>query len=275
MRLSDLDGYLVRDAGPHERGGRLLEPHPVFDDQVVGVFFDCPVCKAAGWKQCGPFHIMRRGRRESGPSWEMAGTGLDDLTTEPSIMRCGYYTYEGREPLRKRGDRPHAHFYIRSGMIEHCGDDGAPYLIKILPDGTELDQVLGADDRFRDPPRQESTPMSMTRKTYPGTAGAIVCEDEVGDTTLHAGTVAGTGFTIAWQNGPRGQNDDGSTGPATGAQVEDVLAACYHRLKQFEGLPHDNDFNGMARDNIGAAVKALKLRRQDRAARGVEGTHEV
>ena len=287
MNLSDLDPAFIKDGGEHPRGGRVRERVDTMDEHVVAVSFSCPVCHANGWDPCGPFTLPWRGRPgvdPARPSWNMSGTGLHDLTIDPSIKRAGYekrdraQVGEGQPLLVRREATPHAHFYVQSGRIESCGDDGHPYITK---DGMAVqtpDGVAGTVPAPRpEPPPQpkEADTMSMTRKTYNGTSGPIYAGDEVGPDIIGAGTVSGTGFAIAWQDGPRGHDEHGNLLPGTGAQVEDVLAACHHRLEQFRDRAHDTEFNGLARDLISGAVKALQLRRSDRSTRGVEGTHSV
>ena len=118
--------------------------------------------------------------------------------------------------------------------------------------------------------------MTISAKQYDGVSGVIAGHDEhTQEGTIGAGAIGGVGFAIVWQNGPRGQGPDGRPGTANGAQVEDVLLACHSRLKAFEGQAHDTEHNALARDLVSAAIRSLRMRRADRAARGVEGTQEV
>lgn len=91
------------------------------------------------------------------------------------------------------------------------------------------------------------------------------------------GQSKGTGFQIDWQPGPMGTNPDGSRTGRTGALVEEVLAACWMRIQDYQlSAMHCVD-NDDALDELGDAINALLRRREERVAlgiQGVEGTEE-
>ena len=88
------------------------------------------------------------------------------------------------------------------------------------------------------------------------------------------GTVNGTGFTIAWQNGPLGR-DEGRQKP-NGAFVEDIIDAARQRIEFYQNAK-DKKFackeNAMAITKLEEALLWLDKRTQDRERRKVEGTH--
>ena len=79
---------------------------------------------------------------------------------------------------------------------------------------------------------------------------------------------------VQWQNGPRGQ-EDGSLAEPNGAFVEDVLWAALQRLEFFQKGQYRDRANAIAITKIEEALQALHNRTLERAARGVEGKHEV
>ena len=275
MKLADLNPRFYT-----EHGG-IHDEQEGFNSATALLGFDCPVCKAHGWPECGPFRLPRRGVSVmTGASWDMSGTGAHDLEVSPSIKRHGFYrgaTGTGAPKLVARKDGPpHAHFFIRGGVIDSCGDDGSPYLI---PEGGGQLPLIPTVVPVAPPPEEPKEGTEMTKRVaqYAGTAGQINAVDYHSDDGQEAqglggGSVNGIGFAINWQDGPRGQDEVGNVLPGTGAQVEDVILAGLHRLNQFKGSPHDTDDNDLARDLLGAAIKSLRRRRSDRAARGVEGT---
>lgn len=247
------DGSAHIDEGDHLHAG------------TVQAMLYCPECRrqqeagVPGVHPCGPFILDRTGHGTRS-QWSFDGTGPGDFTLSPSVAR----------PVLGGGSN-HAHFFVTNGQIEFCSDSGGPYVPggKVLPLLTEERQV----EILR---RRKERAMTQTVQRYSGAYGEIVAADKhEPDGSIGAGHVNGTGFTIAWQPGPRGHDEHGQLQPASGAAVEDVLAGCFHRLKQFEGLPHDTEHNGLARDLVSAAIKALGMRRRDRAERGVEGTQQV
>ena len=85
------------------------------------------------------------------------------------------------------------------------------------------------------------------------------------------GFTTGSGFAVAWQNGPLNRK----TGEQpTGAFVEDLLMAAYARLDFYQDHPLSNVHNARAQEGIGIALDALAERRRDRNARGVSGTYQ-
>jgi len=91
------------------------------------------------------------------------------------------------------------------------------------------------------------------------------------------GYVAGTGFTIAWQNGPVGRvGTDERTSP-TGAFVEDVIAACRQRIQHYQEVCGGRFAcveNSEAIQCLNAALSYLDDRTKRRTEDGTEGTHE-
>jgi len=87
------------------------------------------------------------------------------------------------------------------------------------------------------------------------------------------GYATGTGLDIVWQDGPLGRGD-GRVEPS-GAFVESVLLACAHRLEFYEESKFACEANQVALGHIRKALDALRARRREREARGVQGTYEV
>lgn len=87
------------------------------------------------------------------------------------------------------------------------------------------------------------------------------------------GSVAGKGFSIAWQNGPLGRGVERLQ--PNGAFVEDVIAACLQRIRFFQdGRFHCRE-NALAITKLEEALMWLESRTRDREEREVEGTHGV
>lgn len=113
------------------------------------------------------------------------------------------------------------------------------------------------------------------------------------------GCTHGRGFTIAWQDGPRGSGlcigcgdlrsehlagmpRSGCTSTAfmdrnepNGAFVEDVITAAVGRLEFYQSSPFACDENAEAIGYLKSALAELGARTTDRTKRGVEGTWEV
>lgn len=87
------------------------------------------------------------------------------------------------------------------------------------------------------------------------------------------GIVNGTGFTISWQRGPLGR-DDNRIEP-NGAFIEDIIAATIDRLTFYQNGRFSCVENSDAIDFLRAALSALETRTKDRETRKVEGTHQV
>lgn len=97
-------------------------------------------------------------------------------------------------------------------------------------------------------------------------------QDENGNPT--GGVVVGTGFTIAWQDGPLGRGDDRKA--PNGAFVEDVIDAARQRIAFYQEAADGRfacDENSEALRHLVAALAALDSRTRNREARQVEGTH--
>ncbi len=87
------------------------------------------------------------------------------------------------------------------------------------------------------------------------------------------GVSCGTGFTLSWQNGPLGRNDE-RRGP-NGAFVETVLDAVIQRIEFYQASKFNCKENADALVALRQAAAHLDSRTQKREARGVEGTHAV
>lgn len=88
-----------------------------------------------------------------------------------------------------------------------------------------------------------------------------------------SGYAHSVGMCIAWQDGPRGKNPDGTLGPATGAFVEDALVAAKQRLEYFQQSKFACEENQSAIDSIALAIDHLARRAATRRERGVLGQH--
>lgn len=87
------------------------------------------------------------------------------------------------------------------------------------------------------------------------------------------GVTTGVGIQIRWQNGPL--SVDGERREQNGAFVEGVIAAAIGRLEHYQGSKFRCRENALAITKLEEALHWLGHRTADRAARGVEGTHEV
>ncbi len=75
--------------------------------------------------------------------------------------------------------------------------------------------------------------------------------------------------TVLFQNGPipeKGTN---------GITHEALTAILIDRLRDFQAGPYASKYNAMALMGYEIALAALKMRTEERLARGVEGTHKV
>lgn len=86
------------------------------------------------------------------------------------------------------------------------------------------------------------------------------------------GTTSGTGFTIGWQNGPLGRDEERKE--PNGAFVEDVIDACRERLMFYQDNGFEHPGNHAAYMALTHALSALDARTKEREDRKVEGTHE-
>ena len=77
---------------------------------------------------------------------------------------------------------------------------------------------------------------------------------------------------VFWQDGP--VNRDAGQEP-NGAFVEDVMQICAERIAFYECSKFACAENAEALNHLLAAIGALKQRRADRAARGVQGKHKA
>jgi hypothetical protein len=107
-----------------------------------------------------------------------------------------------------------------------------------------------------------------------GLAGPIHSANDVdADQNPAGGNTRGVGFTIVWQDGPRGTDTPGILAPANGAFVEDVLAAVADRLEFFQASEYACAENASALSFVLAAMQVLDQRRDRRRAAGIEGHH--
>lgn len=86
------------------------------------------------------------------------------------------------------------------------------------------------------------------------------------------GHACGTGFAVAWQRGPARSEEE-----RNGAQIEEVLSACLHRLEFVDTFYRDRGLrcreNERAAACIADAIAALEERTANRRKRGVEGAN--
>ena len=87
------------------------------------------------------------------------------------------------------------------------------------------------------------------------------------------GCTQGRGFTISWQNGPLGRDDERRE--PNGAFVEDVIAAALDRIGFYQNGQFACSENERAMNHLRSALYALEERTKSREERQVEGTHAV
>lgn len=87
------------------------------------------------------------------------------------------------------------------------------------------------------------------------------------------GVFQDTGFTISWQNGPLGRDENRAV--PNGAFVENVLRACFERLKFYQNSKFNCHENALAMSHINEAINVLNERTRKREERKVEGTNIV
>ncbi len=85
------------------------------------------------------------------------------------------------------------------------------------------------------------------------------------------GNTFGTGFAIAWQNGPLGRGTDRRD--PNGAFVEGIISAAIDRIEYYERSKFACQSNKDALNDLRNALFHLNQRTQDREQRKVEGTH--
>ena len=88
---------------------------------------------------------------------------------------------------------------------------------------------------------------------------------------VRGGGVEAPGVSIRWQDGPRGQEPDGTPRPGTGAFVEDLIVACIHRLEAYEKTVFKHAANDAAIVHLRHAWDHLTARHRDRRERGALG----
>jgi hypothetical protein len=104
------------------------------------------------------------------------------------------------------------------------------------------------------------------------------------------GSTFGSGFAIAWQNGPLGRHAPGcvvhpglskcgtcvpgcTIRSPNGAFVEDIIAAAVGRLEFYQASRFNCEENKVALNHLNAALDVLDRRTKVREQRQVEGTH--
>lgn len=85
------------------------------------------------------------------------------------------------------------------------------------------------------------------------------------------GVTTGNAFTISWQNGPLGRDEERKE--PNGAFVEDIIGAAIDRLEYYQASRFNCVYNADAIDLLRKAVERLEDRTRDREKRAVEGTH--
>ena len=86
------------------------------------------------------------------------------------------------------------------------------------------------------------------------------------------GTASGRGFTISWQNGPLGRDENRKE--PNGAFVENILDAVIQRIEFYQASQFACSENELALLHLKIAAKQLDDRTKDRELRKVEGTHK-
>lgn len=109
-----------------------------------------------------------------------------------------------------------------------------------------------------------------------GQSNVLRCRNWVdSDGNPSSGYAHGIGFSVTFQDGPRGKDDNGVLHPANGAFVEDLLAAAMQRLAFFQNSKFACAENAEAIEHIHAAISALERRSSARRSRGVLGSHST
>jgi hypothetical protein len=111
---------------------------------------------------------------------------------------------------------------------------------------------------------------------HPSAAGlvhVVNVMDEDGNPS--GGNVRGVGFTIVWQDGPRGQGPDGELAVANGAFIEDIISAAISRLEFFQRSKYSSHENAVALHHLSEARITLEMRRIRRRDAGIEGAHQT
>ena len=88
------------------------------------------------------------------------------------------------------------------------------------------------------------------------------------------GFVAGIGYTIVWQDGPR-VDETGRLLPPNGATLEDIFEVLLYRLETFEKSIYACGENKTAIAALRMGLKALRRRRMRRAEEGKLGRYLV
>jgi hypothetical protein len=96
-----------------------------------------------------------------------------------------------------------------------------------------------------------------------------------GDENPTGGNVRSQGIIIDWQDGPRGNGEDGQLAAPNGAFVEDVIQAAKQRLEFFQTSKFKHNANKKAIDALQKALDALVSRSEERKKAGKLGSHKV
>ena len=111
---------------------------------------------------------------------------------------------------------------------------------------------------------------------HPSAAGPIYGVNVIDkDGNPSSGNVRGVGFTIVWQDGPRGQGPDGELAVANGAFVEDIIDAAIGRLEFFQRSKYSSAENASAIMHLWEARDTLKWRQVRRRDAGIQGAHKT
>jgi hypothetical protein len=109
-----------------------------------------------------------------------------------------------------------------------------------------------------------------------GQSNVLRCRNWVDkDGNPSSGYAHGIGFSVTFQDGPRGKDDQGQLQPANGAFVEDLLTAAMQRLAFFQNSRFNCSENAEAIEHINKALQALNRRASGRAQRGVLGSNQT
>lgn len=106
MKLTDVDAQFV-DTKTAPGGGHLPVPGlPI--DQALGLYFRCPATSSSLAGDDHYHFVPFTGRAPDVITWDMSGTGLHDLTLNPSILFYPNAICAGW------------HGYITSGEVRTC-----------------------------------------------------------------------------------------------------------------------------------------------------------
>ena len=148
-------------------------------------------------------------------------------------------------------------------------------VIKAQQEATETAQTIGPDQTPGAVKAAEQTPKTaqeLLAAERPGTFQNQAGWDGDGNPT--GGFVAGIGYTIVWQDGPR-VDEAGRLRPPNGATLEDIFEVLLYRLETFEKSIYACGENKTAIAALRMGLKALRRRRERRAKEGKLGRYQV